>query len=181
MERAELLERVEFYSAGELDLGAERIRLPNGIEVELPMVRHPGAAAVVPFLDADRILLIRQYRWAAGGWLWEIPAGKCRADEAPQACAERELAEEVGYRPGRLDALGPIWTVPGFSDERIHLFAAHDLEPVQRAPEADELIEVHPIELDGALAMVRSGELSDAKSLCALFQVVLRQKTGGAP
>jgi ADP-ribose pyrophosphatase len=147
----------------------ERVELPNGTLLELDLVRHPGAAAVVPFVSERDVLLIRQYRHAAGGMLLEVPAGKLDPGEAPEACAARELAEEAGQRPGRLVRTGAIWTTPGFCDERIELFAAFDLVPVPRSPDDDELIEVLRMPLDEALALVWSGELSDAKSALALL------------
>jgi ADP-ribose pyrophosphatase len=147
----------------------ERVELPNGTRLELDIVRHPGAAAVVPFVSERDVLLIRQYRHAAGGMILEVPAGKLDPGEPPEVCAARELAEEAGQRPGRLLRTGAIWTTPGFTDERIHLFAAFDLTPVPRSPDDDELIEVLRLPLDDALQRVWSGELSDAKSALALL------------
>lgn len=148
---------------------AEDVELPNGRRAELHTLRHPGAAAVVPFLADDRILLLRQYRHAVGGYLWEVPAGKLDPGEAPEACAARELEEETGYRAGRLERTGEIVTTPGFADERIHLFCARELTPGRRAHEGGEVIEVHEVGLEDALAMVDRGELIDAKSIAALF------------
>jgi ADP-ribose pyrophosphatase len=146
----------------------ERAVLPGGKSVELDVVRHPGAAAVVPFESDERVLLIRQFRHAAGGTIWEVPAGKLDG-EAPERCAARELEEEVGRRAGRLVRLGEILTTPGFTDEVIHLFAAFELEPVPQRLDDDEVIEVVTVPLERALAMVWSGELRDAKSSLALL------------
>ena len=107
-----------------LHVNTEVARLPDGREVELDIVRHPGAAAVVPFVTSDEVVLIRQHRHAAGGTLLEVPAGKLDAGEPPERCAARELEEEAGFRAGRLERLGWIFTTPGFTDERIFLFAA---------------------------------------------------------
>jgi ADP-ribose pyrophosphatase len=123
---------------------------------------------VVPFESDDDVLLIRQHRHAAGGTIWEVPAGKLDG-EAPAVCAARELEEEAGRRAGRLVPLGAIWTTPGFTDERIHLFAAFDLAPVPHRREADEVIEVVRMSLEDALDLVFRGELSDAKSALALI------------
>jgi ADP-ribose pyrophosphatase len=172
-----LLEKRLLYKK-ELEFALDRVCLPNGTEIELEMVRHPGAAAVVPFVNEHEILLIRQYRWATGGWIYEIPAGKLRPDETPQHCAERELAEEIGQRAGKLQPLGSIWTVPGFSDELIHLFVASDLTAVPTAHEPDELIEVLQVPFRKALEMASGGELCDAKSLSALLRVVLHLGPG---
>jgi ADP-ribose pyrophosphatase len=122
----------------------EDVVLPNGRHVRLDMVRHPGAAAIVPFEDERTVLLIRQYRHAAGGFIWEIPAGKLDGD-TPEVCAHKELAEEAGRRAARLVPLGSVFTTPGFTDEVIHLFAAFDLTPVPQALEHDEVIEVVPL------------------------------------
>ena len=152
-----------------VEVSRERVTLPNGRELELDIVHHPGAAAVVPFTRPDEVALIRQYRHAAGGTILEVPAGKLDAGEAPERCAARELAEEAGYRAGRLVALGRIWTTPGFTDEVIHLFAAFDLSPVASRPEDDEVIEVMRVPLDDALDLIWRGELRDAKSALALL------------
>jgi len=151
----------------------EQARLPDGRVVELDVLRHPGASAIVPFVSDEDVLLIRQYRHAAGGMILEVPAGKLDG-EAPEVCAARELEEEAGQRAGRLEALGWIWTTPGFTDEKIHLFAAFDLSPVPQRLEHDELIELVRVPLARALEMVWSGELRDAKSALALVQAAHR-------
>ena len=151
----------------------EEAELPDGRRVDLDVVRHPGAAAVVPFETPDVVLLIRQFRHAAGGTIWEVPAGKLDGD-SPESCAIRELEEEAGRRAGRIERLGSIWTTPGFTDEVIHLFAAFDLEPIPQRLESDEVIEVVPTPLGEALELVWSGELRDAKSAIALVHAARR-------
>ena len=148
--------------------GLHELELANGAHVTLELLRHPGAAAVVPFLDDERILLIRQYRFAAQGEIWEVPAGKRDAGETPEVCAARELQEETGYRAGRLERTGEILTTPGFSDERIWLYCAFDLVPGPARPAPGEEIELHTVELARALEMVRTGEIVDAKTIVAL-------------
>jgi len=148
----------------------ERVTLPNGNAVELDIVRHPGAAAVVPFVSEREVLLIRQYRHAAGGTIFEVPAGKLDPGEGPSTCAARELEEEAGCRAGRLVDLGWIWTTPGFTDERIFLFAAFDLTPVPHRRDADEVIETVRMGFDEALGLIWSGELNDSKSALALLR-----------
>ena len=155
-------------------VNTERVRLPNGTLIDIDVVPHTGAAAVVPFLSDDEVLLIRQYRHATGGTILEVPAGKLEPGEAPERCAVRELEEEAGCRPGRIERLGWIWTTPGFSDERIFLFAAFDLEVVPRRLQADELIEPLRVSLAEALDLVWRGELSDAKSALALLHAAQR-------
>jgi ADP-ribose pyrophosphatase len=152
-----------------LKLTQEKVRLPNGRTVELDIVRHPGASAVVPFVSVDEILLIRQYRHAAGGSILEVPAGKLDPGDTPEACAARELEEEAGRRARRLVKLASIFTTPGFTDEVIHLFAAFDLEPVPTRHEHDEVIELVPMRIDHALDLVWRGDLRDAKSALALI------------
>lgn len=145
------------------------VEFPDGHRTSLVVLAHPGAAAVVPFLDARRIVLLRQYRHAIGGVIWEIPAGKLDAGEAPELCALRELREETGYSAGRLVRSGEILTAPGFTDERIHLFCAYDLTPGSAAPEPNENLELHEVELAQALAMVERGEIVDAKTIVGLM------------
>jgi len=152
-----------------LSVSTEIAELPDGRRVSLDVVRHPGAAAVVPFLDEEHVLLIRQYRHAAGGSILEVPAGKLDDGEAPERCAARELEEEAGRRAGRLEKLGWIYTTPGFTDEVIHLFAAFELSPVPLRHEDDELIELVPLPVAEALELVWSGEIPDAKSALALL------------
>ena len=152
-----------------LKLERENVQLPNGQQVELDIVRHPGASAVVPFVSVDEVLLIRQYRHAAGGSILEVPAGKLDPGDTPEQCAARELEEEAGRRAGRLEKLSWIFTTPGFTDEVIHLFAAFDLEPVPTRHERDEVIELVPMRLSTALELVWSGQLHDAKSAMALL------------
>ncbi len=156
------------YQGQSITVRVEPVVLPGGHRVELDVVRHPGASAVVPFESDEVVLLIRQFRHCAGGMIWEVPAGKLDGD-APEICAAKELEEEAGRRAGRLQKLGSIWTTPGFTDEVIHLFAAFELTTVPPRPEDDEIIEVVPTPLERALEMVWSGELRDAKSAMALI------------
>jgi len=159
----------------QFELVTEAIELPNGRTVDLDLVRHPGAAAVVPFLDENRILMIRQYRFATGGEILEIPAGKLDPGETPETCAARELLEETGYRAGRLEKLGAIWTSPGFTNEVIHLYSAFDLEVAEQQLEPDEIIELVPMTLTQALETIRRSAIFDAKSATALLLAADRQ------
>jgi len=152
----------------------DQVRFPNGTTGALDIVRHPGASAVVPFLsdpagNDPTILLLRQYRHAAGGWLLEIPAGRLEPGETPEACANRELLEETGCTCERLVPLTTILTTPGFSDERIHLFAAIGLTHGAVRHDLDEFIEPQAMRLVEALEKVKSGEIRDAKSALALL------------
>jgi ADP-ribose pyrophosphatase len=140
------------------------------------MVRHSGASAVLPFLDDPaepdpRVLLIRQFRHAADGFIYEIPAGRLDVGEAPEACAARELAEETGYLATRLDPLTTIYTTPGFTDERIHLFMATGLEPGPHRREADEFLELHRLRWSEVLNLVKTGAIADGKTLATILFV----------
>ena len=164
------------YEGRVIDLDLDTVRFPDGSTGQLEMIRHPGASAVVPFASDPRgtdptILLIKQYRYATNGTLFEIPAGRLNPGEDPRDCAERELLEEVGVKAGRLERLTTIWTTPGFTDERIHLFLAADLTTGQHAREPDEFIEVTPKPLSEVLALIRDGVISDAKTALALLFV----------
>lgn len=148
--------------------GLYELELPDGRSFTLELLRHPGAACVVPFLDDGRVLLIRQFRFAAGTVIWEAPAGKLEPGEAPELCAARELEEETGYRAGRMVRTGEILTTPGFTDERIHLYCAFELAQGRQAREPSESIELAPVQLSEALRMIETGDITDAKTIVAL-------------
>ncbi len=152
----------------------ERFKLPSGRELELDIVKHPGAAAIVPFISNTDVLLIRQYRHATRDTILEVPAGKIDPGESPSETAARELEEEIGQRAGRIEELGWIWTTPGFTDEMIYLYAGFDLEATDSRPEDDEIIEPFRISLDEALDLIWRGELTDAKSAMTLIHAARR-------
>ena len=164
------------YSGRMINLDMDEVRFPNGTTGELEMVRHPGAAAVIPFLsdpfgDDPQILLLRQYRYAANGYLYEIPAGKLDGDEDPMVCARRELKEETGCTAERVEPLFTMFTTPGFTDERIHLFMASGLTQGKTGREANEFIEVETVPLSQALSMVEAGSIPDGKTALTLLYV----------
>ena len=169
------------YDGRVVKVGLADVELPGGHAIELEILRHPGASAIVPFSGPEEVLLIRQYRFAADGFLWEIPAGKLEPDEPPERCAARELQEETGWRAGRLEPLGSILTTPGFTDEVIHLFAAYDLEASEQRLEPDEWIEVVPTSFDEALRMVFDGRIRDGKSALGLLHAGQRAGRLGPP
>jgi len=148
----------------------DEVELPNGRRTTLEVVRHPGAAAIVALDDSGCVVLLHQFRHAAGGYIWEIPAGTLAEGEAPAACARRELREETGLDASRWNDLGRILTTPGFCDERIHLFLARDLSTATAQLDDDEILTVSRVPLAHALAMIISGEIEDAKSIAALHR-----------
>jgi ADP-ribose pyrophosphatase len=171
-----LVSSKRLYSGRIVNLDLDTVRYPDDSIGQLEMLRHPGAAAVVPFLDppggADpRAVLIRQFRHAADGYIWEVPAGRLDGGEPPEACAERELEEETGMRARRLERLTTIYTTPGFTDERIHLFLADGLEPGAEHREADEFMELHTLRWSQVLEMIERGEIVDGKTLVSLLFV----------
>ncbi len=147
----------------------EDVTLENGVRIKMEIIRHPGAAAIVALTDNEEILLLRQYRHAVGGFIWEIPAGTNSENETPLICAQRELQEETGYAADRWEELGDITPLPGYSDERIHLFLAQDLKETVQHLDADEVLTVHKVPYRKVLEMIRLGQIKDAKTLSALF------------
>ena len=172
----EVLESRVPYRGGFFSVQVDRIRLPNGRETTREIVRHPGAAAVVPVRDGE-VLLVRQNRHAVGSDLLEIPAGKLDVPgEEPADCARRELREETGFEAGVLESLGVFYSSAGFTDERFHLYLATGLEQVGPVPEHDggEPITSEWLRLDAAVDAVIRGEILDAKTALGLVMVQLR-------
>jgi ADP-ribose pyrophosphatase len=171
-----LLSSSRLHAGRIVNLDLDTVRFPDGSTGTLEMLRHPGASAVVPLLDPPedpdpRVLLIRQFRHAADGFIWEVPAGRLDPGEAPEACARRELEEETGMRASALERLTTIYTTPGFTDERIHLFLARGLEPGNHSREADEFMELHRVRWSDVMRMVEAGEIQDGETLVSLLFV----------
>ncbi|WP_419655363.1 hydrolase, NUDIX family [Desulfosarcina variabilis str. Montpellier] len=150
------------------DFYMENITLPHGVTMDMDVIRHPGAAAIVPVMDDGRVLLLKQYRHAVGGFIWEIPAGTLDADEDEMTCAKRELIEETGYTAREMKKMAVITPLPAYSDERIHIFLATDLTRATQDLDDDELLSVHPIAMRTALAMIADGQIEDAKTIASL-------------
>ena len=162
------------YTGRVISLDVDRVEFPDGSVGELEMIRHPGASAIVPFLgdpggDDPQVLLIRQYRYAAEGYLYEIPAGRLDPGEQPLACAARELKEETGCSAETIVQLFTMYTTPGFTDEKIHIFMASGLKSGEAKHEADEFLDLHPMPLSRALQMIEAGEIQDAKTALGLL------------
>jgi len=162
------------YTGRVVSLDVDTVRFPDGSVGELEMVRHPGASAVVPFLsdpsgEDPQVLLIRQYRYAADGYLYEIPAGRLNPGEDPRQCALRELKEETGCSADRVDELFTMYTTPGFTVEKIHLFMATGLTSGETKHEVDEFLELQPMPLSRALQMIQAGEIQDSKTALGLL------------
>ncbi|MDX9785722.1 MAG: NUDIX hydrolase [Desulfobacterales bacterium] len=151
------------------EMFSENITLANGVTTDIDILRHPGAAAIVPMADEKTLVWIRQYRHAVGDYIWEIPAGTLDPKEAPLVCAKRELIEETGFSAQTWLPIGRIVPVPGYSNERIHLYLASDLSLEKQDLDRDELLEVHQIPLAEAVDMVLSGKVVDAKTICGLM------------
>jgi ADP-ribose pyrophosphatase len=171
-----LISSERLYTGRIVNLDRDTVRFPDGSTGQLEMLRHPGASAVVPFLDHPddpdpRVVLIRQFRHAADGFIWEIPAGRLDAGESPERCAHRELEEETGMRAATLQPLTMIYTTPGFTDERIHLFLAHGLSEGSERREADEFMELQRLRWSAVLDLLRTGEVRDGKTLASLLFV----------
>jgi ADP-ribose pyrophosphatase len=163
------------YKGRIVDLSVDTVRFPDGSTGELEMIRHSGASAVLPYLsdpagNDPQILLIRQYRYAADGPMLEVPAGRPDvAGEPWEDVARRELREETGLTAGELRHLTTIYTTPGFTDERIHLFIASNLEAGKQSLDRDEFLETVTLNLSDALEMIRDGEITDAKTICTIL------------
>lgn len=168
------------YKGRVITLNLETVTLPNGVSVELEVVRHPGAAAIVPLKNDHTVILIRQYRLAADGYIYEIPAGKLHPGEDPAFCATRELEEETGYRAGHLDKIATFFTAPGFTDEVMHLYVARDLAPGAQALDSDEVLEIIEISLEKAMAQIRDGTIRDAKTIIGLQSIYLQNSNRDA-
>jgi ADP-ribose pyrophosphatase len=169
-----LVSSERLYSGRVINLDRDTVQFPNNTTGQLEMIRHPGASAVVPFMDEPRapdprIILIRQFRHAANGVIWEIPAGRLDPGETAATCAQRELEEEIGMTADVLARLTTIYTTPGFTDEKIHLFMAHELKKGTHRREPDEFMEVQTKRWSEVMNMMRVGEISDAKTVVALM------------
>ncbi len=164
------------YKGRVVNLNLETVTLPNGNTVELEIIHHPGAAAIVPMKDDKTVLLIRQYRHAIGGYILEIPAGKLDPGEDPRECAARELEEEIGLRASSLEPVLTFCTTPGFTDEVIYIFKATGLSPGAQNLGRDEVLNVIELTLERAIAQIQDGTIRDGKTIIGLQAVYLGQQ-----
>ena len=162
------------YKGKIIELSVETVTLPNGAMADVELITHPGAAAVVPFKDDRTVIMIRQYRHAVGGYIYEIPAGKLQPGEDPRDCAKREVEEEIGYKVGTLEPLVSFLTTPGFTNEIIHIFSGKDLTPGTQNLGADEVLEIIELPLARTMDLIKNGTINDAKTIIGLQTVYLK-------
>ncbi len=175
----ELFEQVtateRIFAGRIIGVRVDSMRMPDGRAGRREIVEHPGAVAIVPFLDDETVLLVRQYRHAAGELLWEIPAGTLEPPEPPEACAAREMVEETGYRVARLEKVYEAFVAPGYCQELVHGFIATGLTPCVGHTDEDEFLRAAPIPFAEALAMIARREIRDAKTICGLLLAAQRR------
>ena len=165
----EILSHREVYSGKIVRLHVDVIRRESGERATREVALHPGGVAAVPVLDDGRIVLIRQFRYPLGKYIWEIPAGKLDSGQTPRDTIARELEEEIGYSAGILTEMSSFYTSPGFCDEIIHLFIARNLVPCSLRPEAGEYITPEACTLDECNRMIADGEIMDGKSILGIL------------
>src|SRR6186713_2131286 len=170
-----LIDRKEIFGGRVIKVSVDTVDLPNGVRLPLEIIRHPGGAAAVAIDDDNRVCLLHQYRHAAGGYIYELPAGKLEPGEAPEITVRRELAEEAATSAGRWESLGTFFSSPGVFTEVIHLYLATDLAPATGTPESDEVFEVEWWPLEEAAAKACSGELTDAKTIIGILRAASRR------
>lgn len=151
-----------------LNLYLDKRRIPNGAVVRLEIIKHPGAILVVPFLNDNKVVMIRQYRPVIGSYIWELPAGTLKKKESPLKCAARELAEETGYCASRWKKIGYIYPAPGYTTEKIIIYAAYGLRKIKAQTEEDEVIITKPLKKKDILKLFDKRKIVDAKTICAL-------------
>lgn len=170
MDNPRILSTATVYQGRLFDIELTELEMPNGVVTKREGLIHPGAVAMVPVDSDGRLLLVTQYRHAAGRRLLEIPAGTLERGEPPLDAAIRELQEEVGMYPGRIEAIGGIFVAPGYTSEYIHLFVCTELRANKLEGDHDEDIEVERLTLDEALGAIEDGRICDAKSVCGLLR-----------
>ena len=168
--------RTTLYQGRVFNLIRENVTLDNGVTADMEFVAHPGATAIIAMLNESRVLLLKQYRHSLRKYIWEIPAGTLDPQESVISCAKRELIEETGYSADQWQKLAEITPVPGYSNERIHIYLATELQPAEQNLDKDEIIKVHEVEYSEAIEMINTGKIQDAKSIAGLFLAFNRLK-----
>jgi ADP-ribose pyrophosphatase len=165
----------KIYDGRIFSIVAERVTLPNGHQLDVEVVRHPGSVVILPMTDDGSVLLVRQYRHAVGRALWELPAGSLKKNEDPEQAAIRECHEEVGLIPQRVERLGSFFPTPGYCDEEMIFYKATRLRkpgPDDEAhPDEDEDIEAKAFGLDDLRRMIQIGEIADLKTVAGVFLI----------
>lgn len=157
------------YTGRKVTVAVDTFTSPDGKVIRRDCIQHPGAVVILPVLDAERVVLLKNNRWVVGETLWEVPAGTREPNEPVEECAKRELAEETGYTADRWRSLGYLYASPGVMDEKLHLFVAEGLTAGQARPEADEELEPVTVRLAEAVRMCLSGDIKDAKTITLLL------------
>ncbi len=170
----EQIESQSIFRGAVFEVVRDRLREENGFEIVREIVRHSGGAGCLPLFDDGRIALVKQYRHPARRELLEIPAGKIESGETPMACAMRELEQEIGFRAGRIEALAEFYSTPGFCEERLYVYLATDLQPVEQNLDHDEFVEVVYLPFTEAVMMAERGEFEDSKTIIALLLAARR-------
>jgi ADP-ribose pyrophosphatase len=166
---SDILQHKEPYKGKIVSIDVDTIRQVSGNTTIREVVRHPGGVAAVPILDDDRILLIRQFRYPIGKYIYEIPAGKLDSGQPPLETMKRELEEETGYRAGILQYECSFYTTPGISDELIYLYTARDLTPCTQSLEEGEHITLEALAVEECLHKIRTGEICDGKTILGIL------------
>lgn len=166
---------MRILSSKKFEVHIDKFNLPNGVVVESPYVLHRGSVLIVPFLDRETVILLHQYRYIIGKWLYEFPAGTIEEGEKPEDTAKRELLEETGYRSENLKLVGQIYPAPGSSTEKMYIFLARDLIEEKPNREEEEIIEVLKLKLTDVIELAKSGQIEDAKTLATLFYLTHMQ------
>ncbi len=170
--KEELIESQTLYRGRVVTLRIDTVRLPSGRTARREIVEHRGAVAIVPMLDEETVLLIRQYRQAVGEELLEIPAGTLEPDEPPDSCARRELEEETGYQARQMRKLFSQYLAPGYSQEVLHVYLAEDLVPTRTQLDEDELVELVPTPISQIAEMILQGTIKDSKTIAGLLMTL---------
>ena len=157
------------YTGRKVTVAVDTFTAPDGTVIRRDCIQHPGAVVILPVLDAENVVLLRNHRWVVGETLWEVPAGTREPGESLEDCARRELREETGYTAARWTSLGYLFASPGVMDEKLHLFVAEGLTAGEARPEADEELEPVTVRLDEAVRMCLAGEVKDAKTITMLL------------